>query len=455
LENVEAGSADDITLHPPTSSGKATRFVQVKFHVDLSQNYSFDKLLELVGTSTTSLLAKLFKTWKKLRTNGPVEICLVSNWAAHEELGTFVGGDTAAFRESFYDCSKKANLKGIHDKIILVLETSDEELHEFCNDLRFHLSYEPTTVLERSVDDRMGRYNLKTGKVARSSAMDAIKEWIEQDHAVKITAEILKAKIDELNLHEEQPDVIPSIWIHGWVKQTYGQKCFAELDWTSAFDRDSRRVPTQQELDTVLLPMLKDTRTKLTNLPNGLGKKFDLRGKVSLSISTAVGAAFPKVGGFIIRSEQPTAGGIKLWSSDEESSGDLLIEHRLGIEEDPNSQNVIVAISITGDAGPDVLAFANSANVTFSSAVNLMPTAGAGASSVTSGANCNAYAISARELIRKLKNDNRRSTMHLFIYAPASFALFLGQYLNALGKIILYEKSIDGDYIQALSLSTG
>lgn len=456
LEDVEAGSADDITLHPPAGSGKAARFVQVKFHVDQSDNYSFDKLLELVGTSKTSLLAKLFKSWKKLKTNGPVEICLVSNWAAHTELGSFVAGDSAALRSSFYECAKKTNLKEIHDKIISELKTSDDELHDFCGALRFHLSYDHTAALERSVDDRMGRYKLKTGEAARSSAMDAVKKWIEQDGPpCKITAEVLKAKIDELKLWADKPDAIPAIWVHGWVKQAYGETCLAELDWTDRFDRDSRRIPTQEEWDTVLFPALKETKTKLANLPKGEGKKFDLRGKISLSISVAIGAAFSKVAGYTIRSEQPTPSGVKLWSSDEEPSDVTLSENRLAVKEDADAHNLIVALSITGDAAPDVVAFAESSDSTFSSAINLVPTAGASNSAISSGADCNAYAISAREIIRKVKNDHRRSTIHLFVYAPASFALFLGQYLNALGNIILYEKNIAGDYVEALKLATG
>jgi hypothetical protein len=455
LENVDAGSADDITLHPVTGSGKVTRFIQVKFHVDQRNTYSFDSLIELVGTSKTSLLAKLFKTWRKLRSQGPVEIWLVSNWAAHTDLGSFVAGDSAAFRATFYECAKTGTLKEIHDKIISVLNTDDDELHKFCSDLRFRLAYEPTSELQRSVDDRMARYHLQTGDKAQALAMDAVKKWIEQEQACKITVDVLNSKIKELGLYAEEPDSLPAVWIHGWVKQTYDENCLSDLDWTHAFDRDSRRVPTQLEWESELYPMLKETKTKLNALPKGRGKKFDLRGKVSLSISVAIGATFPKVAGYVIRTEQPTPSGVKLWASDEQPSAAALIASKLGIVEHQDAENIIVSLSITGDAGPDVLAFANASNLNFFSATNLTPSVGASSSAVSSGSDCNAYSISAREIIRKLKNENRRSTIHLFIYGPASIALFLGQYLNALGNIILYEKSPSGDYVEALSLATG
>jgi len=63
--------------------------------------------------------------------------------------------------------------------------------------------------------------------------------------------------------------------------------------------------------------------------------------------------------------------------------------------------------------------------------------------------------VRAKELIRTSRTKYRASQTHLVLYAPASFCLFLGQRLNALGKIVTYERTIEGGYQTSLTLSTG
>lgn len=41
VEHPEAGAADDVTLHPPAGSDRAARYVQIKWHVDQRDAYSF------------------------------------------------------------------------------------------------------------------------------------------------------------------------------------------------------------------------------------------------------------------------------------------------------------------------------------------------------------------------------------------------------------------------------
>jgi hypothetical protein len=103
VEHPEAGAADDVTLHHSPGVAGPSKFVQVKFHVDHRHMYSFNTFLEVL-TGKRCLLEKLFDSWKKLRTNGPVEVWLVSNWAMMEELGAYVRGRDGTFKEEFHQC---------------------------------------------------------------------------------------------------------------------------------------------------------------------------------------------------------------------------------------------------------------------------------------------------------------------------------------------------------------
>src|ERR1700676_1764033 len=91
VEHPNAGSADDVTLHPQ-DQGRAARYVQVKFHVDHRAAYSGEKLVETQPADARSALHKLFDSCRLLKAQEPggVEIWLVSNWASTEDLGRFL-----------------------------------------------------------------------------------------------------------------------------------------------------------------------------------------------------------------------------------------------------------------------------------------------------------------------------------------------------------------------------
>src|ERR1044072_7930501 len=46
VEHPEAGAADDVTLHPPAISSHASRYVQIKWHVDQQYSYSITIIAE-------------------------------------------------------------------------------------------------------------------------------------------------------------------------------------------------------------------------------------------------------------------------------------------------------------------------------------------------------------------------------------------------------------------------
>ena len=98
-----------------------------------------------------------------------------------------------------------------------------------------------------------------------------------------------------------------SLWIHGWDKQTYRTPATVELDWTKFFDWETRRIASQEDWDKELFPQLKSTKETSNRLPDG--RFIDIRGKLPLTASLAVGFMFPIVAGYRFRVEQPTETG--------------------------------------------------------------------------------------------------------------------------------------------------
>ena len=100
VEDQDAGSADDVTVYQQVDSPLADRFYQIKYHVNQSGHYSTDSLIEH-EPNKSSLLMKLFRSWKTLQANRPdrpIEIHLVSNWGwdSADKLKTCMCGQTNA-----------------------------------------------------------------------------------------------------------------------------------------------------------------------------------------------------------------------------------------------------------------------------------------------------------------------------------------------------------------------
>jgi hypothetical protein len=451
VEHPEAGAADDLTLHPKAGSGVATRFMQVKFHVDHRALYSFDTLLD--GTKeTAAVLPKLFAAWRKLRAQGEVEVWLVSTWppAPHPDLGAFLS-DSHHLLDDFFSLTDASYAGEKRSRWRTELQAADDdEILAFSRALRFQLGYSSLRTLEDQVDDRMGRYALKMGPNWRAVAVDEIslriqagggrKRFTRQDVLEIIEARDMKAAV------VEQPAA--RLWIHGWVRQGFDQQPTVELNWTGRFNRDERRIPSPKEWRDEMLPELRRVRDALAS--TATGKFVDLRGKLPLTAALAVGAVLPEVAGFKLRVEQPTGGETYLWRSDAPPSAATL---EVKYEDGQDGDDLLVGISIVGNGLDDLKSLRVARD--FGSMVYAEPASGTGNTAVTSAGDAAALATASRDLLRAMRAKYKAKRVHLVLYTPSSFAVFLGQRLNAVGTVVTYERTADGGYQESVTLMTG
>lgn len=451
VEHPEAGAADDVTLHPKFADRDPAKFYQVKWHVDLTESYTYESLAT-VKSGKTSLIEKLFKSWKKLKGENPIEVWLVSNWQAAPEIGRYIRERGHKLTDDFFICgAQAAGAKG-RKRWKTQLGATEEDLHSFCRDLRLRLGFAGISDLEEMVDDRMARYGLKTGENWRSIAIDEVRTWIELGGAnKKITRDTLLEAIERRDLTApkiDQPQV--SLFLHGWAKRAFDQPPTVELDWTQYFDRRARRIPDQETWERTLLPELLKAHEYLSQLPNG--NYIDLRGKLPLSIFLAVGAEFPEVAGFKFRAEQPTHGENFLWRSDTPASN--LEFTTCALEDNTEGENILIGLSISGDGKSDIREFYDANRDKFSALIYAEPTTGTGNTTLKNAADAVALANHAKELIRNFRKLYKSKRTHLILFAPATFCLFLGQRLNAIGRIVTYERTADEGYQQSITIST-
>lgn len=452
VEHPAAGAADDVTLH--SGKGAVAKYTQVKFHVDQQSQYSSSSVVEIPPGSKRSILHKLFDSWKTLRasSNARIEIWLVSNWASADDIGRFLL-DTCALKEEFFLAGAKSDAAKIRATWQLSLAANEEELHEFCRSLRLRLGYGGFQELEEKVDDRMARYGLRIGKDPRAIALDIVRGWIKDGGENKrIDRTVLEGVIQQRNLRTvptEQPKV--SLWIHGWAKRHYDLSPTIELDWTSFFHLETRSVAPQDVWDRQLFPQLREARTKLAAMSGGT--YIDFRGKLPLTASLAVGFVFSESFGVRFRVEQPSGGETFLWRSDAGAEPFELNGQQAPL--DPQANEGIVALSITGDATPDIHRLVRSTPGTFKASLNLSPKPGSSATSIHSAGEAVSIANQAKEQMRRFRTESGLSAIHLVLYCPSTVALFLGQRMNALGRVMTWERSADGSYQPSVTLLTG
>lgn len=443
------GAGDDVTLHPAPGSGAAARYYQIKFHVDHRESYGFKTFL-VAKKKGTCLLEKLFVTWKSLRAAGPCEVWLISNWAADADFGVFID-QTYSLKEEFLKLEGRAKHASSKETWRTTLKTELDEFHDFAKSLRLRLGFANLLDLEEMCSVLMRAEGLKSDAAALASGVAIVRGWIaERGKSGAVTKQRLLSAVSEYNLKadvEDAPTV--ALGVHAWDKQDFDRALTVEIDWTAKFDRETRTIPHPDYWNS----MRDEVKSIRTTLSQDAGAKYiDFRGKTPLSCGLLIGAAFPSVAGFSFRTEQATGGTVALWASKAEPS-EASFEVRY--EEGGEGDDALVFLSITGNGLADAKRFFKGGSVAFSKLVYAEPSIGTGQAALKSAADAVALARRGKELLQSIKQETGAYRLHLIVFCPLSYALFLGQQLNALGTIITYERTQGGGYQAAATLMTG
>jgi hypothetical protein len=464
LEHPDACSVDDLTLFPKEGSGAPAKYIQLKWRTRQAELCSFEALVKKRG-GTKSWLQQLHESWKSLRQRGAAEIWFVSNWPVDPEgLGRFLRSRAYQLDDEQLFGQTEGSQAGKAMKLWAEhLGIDRSELKAFCQDLRIRPGSPAIAELEEKIDDRMGRFGLRMGANPRAIALDAIGTWIEAGGSrKKVTAQEVRRFVEARDLIARPETPAPSdaaeriirrepegsLWVHAWAKQAFDLPPTEELDWTAHFSLLARKIPSQETWDNVLFPELDRARDRFS------GKSFiDFRGKLPLTAALAVGFAFQEVAGYSFRATQPTRSEIFLWRSDAPPTTRTFVTH---IEEEANPQGdeILVTFSIVGDARPDAQALRQRLGSKLRATVDAQPDGGCGGDSIRSAGDATALAHAAKELLKATRARYQAARIHLVLYAPAAFCLFLGQKLNSLRTILTYEQTPEHDYQRSVILET-
>ena len=257
---------------------------------------------------------------------------------------------------------------------------------------------------------------------------------------------IYRGELEEAVWKDIEPEyrADPSIRIHTIHDDSdEGPEGCLQLNWKSCFGGRERNFPPAEEWNRQVIGEIQSTREWLVSTQRS--RRIHLSGHRRLSASIAIGSIFSAVSGFVIGME--TKEGI--WYTDDHpraNTPDYLWEQEL--HSDELTSEMVIGISIKRKIANEVEQYLETMGCNGSRLYLFSNDA------ILSAAHANRSVERAKQMIKESAAAVSAKKIHLFIAAPAQFALFLGHRLNAIGEIQCYEYQNTNVYVPTCLIST-
>lgn len=464
LEHDEAGGVDDVSVFYDdpgiVDAGRycSADFYQVKYHVDNSDAYSSDNLIDpSFINAKTSLLQLFYNAYFKLRDKYPwFRLYLVSNWMWKPDdiLVKSIREGDFSLPEKFYSSTSGSKFASVREKWRVHLGVDKNTFEDFTKKLRFRFKFYGRNEFKEVLYDRLGRVGLKIPPAdSRVNPYDSLYQQFVMDR----TNEFTRQRLHELCRREgllietvSRTNPVPIIGIRSFMR-------FAERmeDETSSFvcvaeNFDGRYIKNSFLWTTKVVP---EVRAFLKNPQFRKGEHhllLDCHG----SIAFLAGYELDQKSGVTV---YPVQKGIYLnvWKPSGISPLDKWEWKTEVIPRNSDSYDIAMVISVTHDICCDVEKYLVSDKMPVAALVKLSPATGIGPSCINGADHAVRLAELAMQEITRHRKDKNAVT-HIFSSAPNGFMFFLGRYRAALGKINLYEFDFEegknGTYISSFRL---
>lgn len=236
--------------------------------------------------------------------------------------------------------------------------------------------------------------------------------------------------------------------VHNWTLEKYDREADYVVDWSSFFERETRKVPSTTVWNEKLLPELYALKKKL--LVESSTRLIRLRGKNTLTTGLALGAAFPQNGGWFFEVPQPPLPAP--WRSDAVPVMSYPLKMKETLEE-LGGDSIAYVFNIKGDALRDVREYIAQGVLSVKAIIAVEPAGPTGGLSIADDREAVSLALGARDELHKALSRHEVRSTHLFFYGPFALSVFVGQLLAAIGRVHLYEFQNPG-YVASATLKT-
>lgn len=213
----------------------------------------------------------------------------------------------------------------------------------------------------------------------------------------------------------------------------------AAVDWVDLFVGDEPRARRQLHDPTLWNTRLRsELRGAVGRIHSAGYESVMVEGALRLSTWFFAGSELSDVGRFKVALQ--TRDGV--WTSEAE---EVPFDIELQATELGQGDELGLGVSVSGDLTADVTNYIREAGLAVRTLVNVMPASGPSQTALPSPSEAMSFARRTLAAVRDASRDHA-GTVHLFMYAPASAALFLGHVWNRVPRTQLYDDLVVGGY---------
>lgn len=447
IEDAAGGAFDDVVVWPTDTSGAPTRYIQVKAGVYNNVVIDSDWLTATRTARGKSPLQHFHRTWCDRRAEGrpfSLEMFSNKNYEHNDPILQLIDHGSRTIPLAKLDRlapgSKAAQqLRTWADH----LDIEVDELTDFLTGVAFRHGEEESSWARRC-GALMRLAGLRGDAQAVTLAHSMVREWVKTGAGPKNAKEIVD-ELADLGLLARDGELLLAVHAVDTVTTPYRPNAEVDIldlyEGTSPFERRALRNP--DDWDTVVMPKLEEARATLLGYDT---RRVHLQAAMRLPMYFAVGRTFPRVGNWILTTDQRGV----TWSTDTHpAEAELEVPSDKTIDDMPD---LAVVIELSLDATNDVVDYLGRAAAPVGRVVTLSVPAGPAQDSVPDPAWAVAWARLAREHIRSIARELERPRIHLFMAAPAGIAMLLGHEWNLMPTTTIYEHLGFDGYMPAMTL---
>lgn len=442
VEAADVGNVDDVAIFKDPGPND---YIQVKATVSAQRAATLDWLCEPTRSGGASILQRFHGAWDDLsRREARPQLILVTTRSIDPADPVLTLRDRHDRLGDRLRHTLTAETVAARSRMCEHLRCTDDELFDFLADLRLR-----TDASEAVWRDHIAEISYAAGVRPDRSAfqlgLSEVREWVKTSRVQKTTNDVRDA-VDRLGLHAAEPFTV--LEIDSLDDPPARPDAAVSLNWVHRFRgseaRNRRGLKDPREWETVLRPQLLQAQRTLRGLR---ARRILITGTMRLPTWFTAAVMFQETSGF-------TPGKIKdgqLWVAPTHPVAPAAITLSGTVADLPVGKDVALAVAISADLTADVRRHLACAGRDIP-LITVRPATGTSNSSITGLDHAYGLALAIRDLARDMARTAKPPVLHLFLAAPAGFAVLLGGIWDRVPTTQTYEDLAANGYEAAFTI---
>ena len=450
LEHDEASGVDDVAVFYSDSGIDAGGYLctadyyQLKYHIDRRDMYSAAAIIDpsFIG-GESSLLQRFYNAYKRLVPSpGRFRLNLASNWRCKDDdlLASAIREYDGALPDAFYTDSKKCKMGKIREEWCTHLGIDINEFKSFAMTLRFQLDHFGRCDFREMVHDRLSLAGLSVPDSSHAaSPYESLVQQFLMNGPHSFDSESLRRLCEKEGLfsRDQLPTSVPKVAVRSLIRFAEGIEgesdeflCVAS-QFIGRHPRDHQSWASAAQ-SIVGFFAVADRRARLRSSEHSV--LLECHGSLSL----LTGYELSRNSGCLVYPIQKPKQ--VLWKPKQAGrDGSPASWQQEIIPQRAKTDDIAVSLSVANDITADVIRYLKEEEAPpVSCLLSLKPATGNGQNSIQDPDHASQLAAALIPILRDVR-PVPTGRVHLFMSAPNGLLFFIGQYREALGKVVLYE----------------